>query len=85
MPGINKVSGAEVAVRVIGVIVRIEVEQAIVIAVIVTTANIQGLSTRVRIHGQQNWLAVRRKSRKNYTAGRLNIPLLIENNEIRYF
>lgn len=46
-------SGAEVAVRVGSRVVRIEVEQAIVVVAVIVAADIQGIGTRVRVHGQQ--------------------------------
>lgn len=53
MPGINKVSGADVAVRVGSGVVSVKVEQAIIIVAVVVAAHIQSACAGVRIHRPQ--------------------------------
>ena len=44
-------SGAEVGVGVRSVVVRIEVEQAIVVVAVIVAADVQHVRARVRVHG----------------------------------
>ena len=46
-------SGADVGVRVGSVVVRIEVEQAIVVVAVIVAADVQRVRARVRVHGPQ--------------------------------
>ena len=46
-------SGADVGVRVGRSVVRIEVEQAVVVVAVIVAADIQDTGTRARVHGQQ--------------------------------
>jgi len=57
MSGRNKVSGAEVAVRVGRRVVRIEVPEAVVVVAVIVAADIQRIGARVRVHKPQARLA----------------------------
>ena len=53
-------SGADVGVGVRGRVVRIEVEEAVVVVAVIVAADVQRIGARVRVHKPKDRLAQRR-------------------------